>query len=103
MKHIIFAFFLVISFATQAAVIDERYEEVCVCADPYQNGRLVPALVRDFKASHPDFEYFTGNEANRNIVTENLGGDGRPVYRIATDALPVEKRILISGIEMCPV
>ena len=60
--------------------IDERYNEICVCEDPYQNGRTVPALVRDFKRSHPDFEYFTGTEANKNIVTEDLGADGRPVY-----------------------
>lgn len=63
-----------------AFAIDEKYNETCVCKDPYSDGRSVPVLVRDFKAAHPDFEYFTGEKANRNIVTNELGEDGRPVY-----------------------
>lgn len=48
---------------------------------------LPPTLVgtvRDFRASHPDFERDVsgndGNAAERGIVSERLGADGKPVY-----------------------
>ncbi|MEM1032773.1 MAG: fibro-slime domain-containing protein [Myxococcota bacterium] len=42
-------------------------------------GRL-EATVRDFAASHPDFQAFTGTEAFTGIVEDQLGPDGLPVY-----------------------
>ncbi len=66
--------------SVQSHATDEVYDEVCVCKDPYSGGRSVPVLIRDFKKSHPDFESFTGNSANKNIVEPILGLDGRPVY-----------------------
>jgi len=66
--------------AINTHAIDEEYNEICQCKDPYENGRSIPVVVRDFKKSHPDFESFTGNQANRNIVEKDLGQDGRPVY-----------------------
>lgn len=38
----------------------------------------VPAIIRDFREDHPDFEGDTGSE--RGIVENNLGADGTPVY-----------------------
>lgn len=37
-------------------------------------------LVRDFQASHPDFQVFSGREISPGIVEEDLGGDKKPVY-----------------------
>ncbi|MEO8705856.1 MAG: fibro-slime domain-containing protein [Kofleriaceae bacterium] len=36
------------------------------------------AILRDFKADHPDFEHALGDD--RNLVRADLGGDGKPVY-----------------------
>jgi fibro-slime domain-containing protein len=41
-------------------------------------GTTLHATVRDFSSSHPDFEKFLGDDAN--IVTPDLGADGKPVY-----------------------
>jgi len=52
------------------------------CTPPAANGRLVlPAVYRDFLASHPDFEPgATGiEEATTGLVENTLGDDGRPV------------------------
>ena len=40
--------------------------------------RILPVTIRDFKASHPDFEYRIGMDPG--IVSDYLGGDGLPVY-----------------------
>ncbi|EAT12057.1 fibro-slime domain-containing protein [Bermanella marisrubri] len=71
-------FTLLMSNGVQA--IDEDYDDICRCQNPYESGRSIPVVIRDFKESHPDFESFTGNYANTNIVEEDLGPDGRPVY-----------------------
>ena len=39
---------------------------------------ILTGTIRDFQASHPDFESTTGND--RNIVTLDLGIDKKPVY-----------------------
>lgn len=36
--------------------------------------------VRDFRADHPDFESFSGDEIYPGIVEAELGADGTPVY-----------------------
>lgn len=36
------------------------------------------AVIRDFRADHPDFEATIGDD--RGIVANDLGGDGKPVY-----------------------
>ncbi|MEM9102306.1 MAG: PKD domain-containing protein [Pseudomonadota bacterium] len=41
--------------------------------------RSVPVMIRDFKASHPDFEYVIGDDDE--IVSNTLGSDGKPVYK----------------------
>ncbi|MCC6521063.1 MAG: fibro-slime domain-containing protein [Polyangiaceae bacterium] len=41
---------------------------------------ILPARIRDFSASHPDFEDFTGNDAYLGLVESTLGPDGTPVY-----------------------
>lgn len=41
-------------------------------------GSELLGTIRDFKASHPDFEDFTGDD--KNIVLPDLGPDGKPVY-----------------------
>lgn len=45
--------------------------------DAGQCGTL-SAIVRDFRAAHPDFEGTLGND--RGLVRPDLGGDGKPVY-----------------------
>ena len=42
------------------------------------NAITLGGIIRDFSASHPDFQYRTGSE--RDIVTTDLGLDGKPVY-----------------------
>ncbi len=39
---------------------------------------MLPATVRDFNRTHPDFEAFLGSE--KGIVKPDLGADGKPVY-----------------------
>jgi len=41
------------------------------------------ATIRDFSASHPDFEDYTGNMAYTGLVLPTLGGDGRPQHNAA--------------------
>ncbi len=45
---------------------------------PPDCGSDLTGLIRDFKQSHPDFEYTIGNDLG--IVTPALGPDGKPVY-----------------------
>lgn len=40
--------------------------------------RVLPVVIRDFKHTHPDFEYRIGSDLG--IVADNLGADGLPVY-----------------------
>jgi fibro-slime domain-containing protein len=40
----------------------------------------LPALIRDFSKTHPDFESFGGDTAFTGLVKAELGGDGKPVY-----------------------
>jgi fibro-slime domain-containing protein len=37
------------------------------------------AILRDFRADHPDFEHITSTD-DRGIVRVDLGGDGKPMY-----------------------
>jgi fibro-slime domain-containing protein len=57
---------------------------------PAECGQLV-AVLRDFKADHPDFE--NGNQDDRGLVRTDLGADGLPVYAPA-GATPT-----VSGVE----
>ena len=43
-----------------------------------QCGQLI-AVLRDFRADHPDFE--NGNQDDRGLVEDDLGADGLPVYK----------------------
>ncbi len=60
------------------------YDEICQCVDPYNGVRKIPVVIRDFHASHPDFENEVGSE--RGIVETVLGSDGRPVYAHGDDS-----------------
>ncbi len=53
-------------------------EPVFECDYSDANTRKFPAIVRDFKDSHPDFEYVIAYEEG--IVESELGSDGLPVY-----------------------
>jgi fibro-slime domain-containing protein len=44
------------------------------------NCNVLPAIVRDFKVSHPDFEHFTTDSISPGIVAATLGADGTPTY-----------------------
>lgn len=53
------------------------------CDAPRPLPPVLPATIRDFSASHPDFESdFAGVDLG--IVEDQLGGDGKPVYRSST-------------------
>lgn len=41
---------------------------------------LLPATIRDFSASHPDFEDYSGTAAYTGLVLSTLGMDDKPVY-----------------------
>ncbi|MBM4279930.1 MAG: fibro-slime domain-containing protein [Deltaproteobacteria bacterium] len=40
----------------------------------------IPAVIRDFTPAHPDFESFSGSDADTGIVRFELGADRKPVY-----------------------
>ncbi len=42
---------------------------------------IIPATIRDFSVSHPDFESFANNEASRGLVRSTLGSDRKPVWQ----------------------
>lgn len=41
---------------------------------------MLPATIRDFSSTHPDFEAFWGADASLELVEATLGADGLPVY-----------------------
>ncbi|MBZ5713932.1 fibro-slime domain-containing protein, partial [Nannocystis pusilla] len=43
-------------------------------------GSVLKATIRDFAFAHPDFENYSGNNAYKGLVEENLGLDDKPVY-----------------------
>ncbi len=47
------------------------------------NSKTIPVVLRDFKRSHPDFEYRIADD--RGIVESWLGEDGKPVYAHGSD------------------
>lgn len=49
-----------------------------VCDISNETRRTIPVVLRDFKESHPDFEYVIAEE--QGIVKKDLGADGLPVY-----------------------
>ena len=49
------------------------FGDVARCGD-------LDALIRDFQASHPDFESFGGTAATTGLVETSLGPDGKPVH-----------------------
>jgi fibro-slime domain-containing protein len=58
--------------------VEDGYDctDVVVVPDPFQ----LPIILRDFAASHPDFEDFLGSRLG--IVETILGDDGKPVYAL---------------------
>jgi fibro-slime domain-containing protein len=50
------------------------------------NQLVLPTVIRDFKISHPDFQYVVG--VDYGIVTSMLGPDGKPVYANSTGTTP---------------
>ena len=46
----------------------------------------VPATIRDFRSSHPDFEVFWGTSAFTGLVLPQLGSDTKPVYNPSASA-----------------
>jgi fibro-slime domain-containing protein len=46
-------------------------------------GSILPATIRDFSESHPDFEVYAGMMAFTGIVQDDLGSDNKPVYASA--------------------
>lgn len=56
------------------------YEEICECVVSEDEAyRTFPVVIRDFRSSHPDFENSNQGE-DHDIVADDLGDDGRPVY-----------------------
>ena len=51
---------------------------ICTVVNP-SNTLTFPVIIRDFKASHPDFEAYIGS-GEKDIVKPLLGDDGLPVY-----------------------
>jgi fibro-slime domain-containing protein len=45
-----------------------------------ENCNVLPATVRDFKVSHPDFEHFTTDSISPGIVAPTLAADGKPTW-----------------------
>ncbi|NVJ62172.1 MAG: fibro-slime domain-containing protein, partial [Gammaproteobacteria bacterium] len=64
------------SVADTAVVEVTHNPPVCELDDSLQ--RTIPVTIRDFEASHPDFEYVVG--VDYGIVRRNLGADGKPRY-----------------------
>ncbi|CAH0992514.1 hypothetical protein SIN8267_02646 [Sinobacterium norvegicum] len=62
---------------------DGDYGDACECKIGDIGKRVIPIVIRDFKASHPDFEAFIGEDYG--IVERELGSDGRPVYASDSD------------------
>jgi fibro-slime domain-containing protein len=58
-------------FIDAARVADGAGEQKC---------NVLPATVRDFHVSHPDFEHFTTDAISPGIVAPALGPDGTPVW-----------------------
>lgn len=67
---------LVDSAPDTVRVIVTSGPDVCEISDNLT--RVLPIVIRDFKESHPDFEYEIGSD--RGIVATQLGDDGLPVY-----------------------
>ena len=60
-----------------------RGEAVAAKDPPASSGSeatLLRAVVRDFRADHPDFEAFSGTIPTPGLVLPELGDDGRPVH-----------------------
>jgi fibro-slime domain-containing protein len=51
------------------------------CDAPQPNPPVLTGVVRDFQASHPDFEMMGPGGAEEGIVDDLLGPDDKPVYR----------------------
>lgn len=58
------------------AKIKATQQRACDLSNETQ--RTIPVIIRDFKESHPDFEYRLG--VDYGIVKKDLGKDGLPVY-----------------------
>jgi fibro-slime domain-containing protein len=48
--------------------------------DTPECGQFVPAVIRDFRQDHPDFQDFSGDVATPGLVAPGLGPDGDPVF-----------------------
>lgn len=48
--------------------------------DTPECGQFVPAIIRDFRQDHPDFQAFSGDVATPGLVEQMLGDDGVPVF-----------------------
>ena len=57
---------------------DEVYSQECECIPMTGSTRNFPVTLRDFKRTHPDFEYVKGEDYR--IITDELGADNLPVY-----------------------
>ncbi|TQV74216.1 fibro-slime domain-containing protein [Exilibacterium tricleocarpae] len=61
-------------------------EEPTTCEISHETKRTLPITIRDFKRSHPDFEYRIGEDYG--IVKSTLGSDGLPVYSKRNGSTP---------------
>ncbi len=64
------------SYADSVAIDVSGEPDVCEVSNDTM--RVLPFIIRDFKSSHPDFEYRIG--VDYGIVNIDLGDDGLPVY-----------------------
>lgn len=84
-KYSVYALVFLLGGTSQVlAEAPADYDEICQCVDPYNGVRKIPVVIRDFHASHADFENEVGSE--RGIVESVLGSDGRPVYAHGDDS-----------------
>lgn len=42
---------------------------------------VIPATIRDFSVSHPDFEAYSNSSPSEGLVQDTLGADGKPVWK----------------------
>ncbi len=69
-----------------ASLIAQSDTKETVASDTSPNTITLAGTIRDFQASHPDFEFKTGKD--KGIVTTQLGADKKPVYAKPNDKTP---------------
>lgn len=83
-QNIAMSSLLLLLSSVSVAGTTSDYSEICECVTT-TGSRTIPVVIRDFRASHPDFEGTLGEDPG--LVKADLGGDGRPVYAPESSSL----------------